>query len=719
MGQFISSMSTVTRSIVLFAAVLLPLAAWADVTIRPNERPKETTKDFIKDQKKNGFVSPEPVNGSAQFIAGQSVVVELKVTTASLGYVKFVIREQPKHGTLSDIRPHPSAESNRALVTYTHNGDHEELNDRFTFAARAGESSTSAAGVITLTGRKAVANVQVLDPPKFKSLQPGEQSTTTFVLKNIGNAPFTGDLDLPAPFSGPRHVDLAVNEKLSVMIMVKPEAPGTYRIDQELQPGQPASRLQAMVECAQAFVVTPGAITLAFDPVTGQRKASVKVANGSNAPLKLRVDCSNRLQVVKEISLDTKGTSEVSIALAKGDVAAFRGELSIVQEPSRQKVMISADPAPAHILLAAPKDGKVDFGQIIKGKVAEAKISILNDGGVAAVLQAAQVPPFLIHTDLSSLKAEPGKTVEIVISFNPDLPGSYNQSLFIAGNAGRLELTMKGTMIDPARPNGSTPGAGGANAPVRPRDTDAVPPRPSVSRPSASVPSVPVPSVAVPSIQPAPVMALRPPPAAVAPEPVVKAVPAPAASAVATGESAKGARAVASFKQMAPAEVAMYANLMTYGISPTTTPAFQSHSIDPIPNIGVLERGKDNLVLLWEAPKVEPAHYLIESSYLVRNGATGLMLKAWKPFTEWQPAKSPQQGLTAARLTGLKPDTQYELRVLGIDKEGKFSAPSGIVQVVTASPFHLPGWTWQFLIAVVFLAIVYTGYQLKQGDWQV
>ena len=714
MSPFFSSMSTVTRSIVLYAAVLLPLAAWADVTIRPNERPKETTRDFIKDQKKNGFVSPEPVNGSAQFIAGQSVQVELKVSTASLGYVKFVIREQPKHGTLSEIRPHPSAESNRALVTYTHNGDAEELDDRFTFAARAGESSTSAAGVITLTGKKAVANVQVLDPPKFKGLQPGEQSSTTFVLKNIGNAPFAGDIDLPAPFSGPRHVDLAVNEKLSVMIMVKPEAPGTYRIDQELQPGQPASRLQAMVECAQAFVVTPGAITLAFDPVTGQRKASVKVANGSNAPLKLRVDCSNRLQVMKEISLDTKGTTELIIALAKGDVAAFRGELSIVQEPSRQKVMISAEPAPAHILLVTPKDGKVDFGQIIKGKVAETKISILNDGGVAAVLQAAQVPPFLIHTDLSSLKAEPGKSVEIVISFNPDLPGTYNQSLFIAGNAGRLELTMKGTMIDPARPNGSTPGAGGANSPVRPRDTDAVPPRPSVSRPSARVPSAPVPSVAVPPTPPAPGVAARPPPAATAPEPVAQAVPAAPA-----GEPAKEGKPVASFKQMAPAEVAMYANLMTYGISPTTTPAFQSHSIDPIPNIGVLERGKDNLVLLWEAPKVEPARYLIESSYFVKNGATGLMLKAWKPFTEWQPAKSPQQGLTAARLTGLKPDTQYELRVLGVDKEGKFSAPSSIVQVVTASPFHLPGWTWQFLIAVVFLALVYTGYQLKQGDWQV
>ena len=33
---------------------------------------------------------------------------------------------------------------------------------------------------------------------------------------------------------------------------------------------------------------------------------------------------------MKEISLDTKGTTELIIALAKGDVAAFRGELFLL-----------------------------------------------------------------------------------------------------------------------------------------------------------------------------------------------------------------------------------------------------------------------------------------------------------------------------------------------------------------------------------------------------
>ncbi len=696
-------MKAVTPVIALLASVLLPFNVRADVTIRPNEQPKQSTKDFIKDQKKHGFVSPEPVNGSAQFIAGQSVQVELRVATADLGFVKFVIREQPKHGVLSEIRPHPSGESNRALVTYTHNGNPEELDDEFTFAARAGEGSTSAPGVIILTGKKALPNIQVLEQPRFRRLQPGEQDSTTVMLMNIGNAPFSGDLILPVPFIGPRHIDLAIKEKLTLMVMIKPDAPGTYHLDQELQPGQIGSRLQAGVECAQPFVVTPGAVVLVFDPLTGQRKATVKVTNGSESGLQLRVDCTGRLKVEKTVSLGPKGSTELSIALAKEDVAAFRGELSLVQEPARQKVMISAEPSPAHIVLVSPKDGKVDFGTVIKGKVPEVKVSVLNDGGVTAVLKATQVPPFLITTDLSSLNAETGKTVEFVVSFNPDLPGSYTQAITIGGNAGHLELMMKGTMMDPARPPGSTPGAGGAHAPVRPRETEVVPPRPSVSRPSVSGPTV------LPA--PTPVMVSRPPPVAPAPEPAAQPSPAPAAA------DSKDGKPLVSFKDMAPAEVVRYANLMNFGISASTAPPLQSHSIDPVPNIGVMERNRDNLVLVWEAPKVEPSNYLIESSYLVKNAATGMFLKTWKPFTEWKREKSPGQGLTAARLTELTPETRYEFRVLGIDKEGKFSTPSSIVQVATASPFRLPGWTWQVLTALILLAIAYTGYQFKQGEW--
>ena len=704
-------MTAVNRCLLVAAFSLLTHSAFADVTLRPNEKPKQSTSDFTKDQKKNGFVSPEPVDRSATFVVGQSVQVELQVATAYLGYVKFIIREQPKFGTLSEIKPSLSGDSNHAMVIYTHNGDAEHLADQFTFAARIGDGAASAPGVVTLTGKKATARLEVLDPPKFKRLQPGEQDSATFMLLNSGNAAFSGDLSFPAPFTGPGHLDLAVNEKITLMVLAKPLTPGAYHIDQELQPGVPSSRLLGVVECAQPFLVTPGAVTLAYDPVSGQRKATVKVTNGSDAQLNVKMDCGARIQVVKELSLEPHSTSDLSISLAKEDVAAYRGEVWVVQEPSRQKVMVSAEPKPAMIRLVSPNGGKVDFGTVTKGKKAEATITVINDGGVAAVLQASQVPPFIISTDLSKVKAEPGKPEEIVVTFAAELPGTYNQSLFITGNAGRLELNMRGTMVDPSRPStGAMPGGAGSQAPARLKEVETAPARPSIGRPSVSAPIAPS--------APAPVMVSRPPPSAPVEEERKVPTPPPAAPAPADGAEPPRVKAAMPLSKMSPKEAAAYGQLMTFGISPTTMPPFQSHAIDPVPKIAVMERGKDNVVLLWEEPKVAPTNYLVETSYLVKNSDTGLWLKAWKPHDSWEKVKSPQNGLAAAKITGLQPESQYELRVLGIDNIGKFSAPSDIIQVSTLSPFRLPGWIWPALGGVILLAVAFTAYQLKQGDWQ-
>ncbi len=706
-------MTLVHRCLLLAALSLSTTAVRADVTLRPNEKPKETSKDFAKDQKKNGFVSPEPVDRTAQFVAGQSVQVELQVSTSFLGFVKFVIRDQPKYGTLSDIRPAPGGDTNRALVTYTHNGDVEHLDDRFTFAARIGDGVTSTSGVVTLAGHKAMARLEMLTAPKFKRLQPGEQDSATFVVFNSGNAAFAGDLVLPAPFVGPHHFDVAVNEKLTMMLMVKPPVPGTYRLDLEMQPGVPSSRLLGIVECAQPFVVTPGSALLAYDPVTGQRKATVKVSNGSEAPLLLAVDGGPRLQVVKGLSLDPHAVSELEISLPKEDVAYYRGEVWIVQEPSRQKVVVTAEPTPAKIRLLNPEGGKIDFGTVNKGKKAEAKISVINEGGVAAVLQASQVPPFLISTELAKLKGEPGKVEEITITFAAELPGTYNQAIYIAGNAGRIEINVRGVMVDPSRPGtgaGTAPGGAGATGPVRPKQVESAPARPSPVRPSVSAPPAPMPA-------PAPAVVSRPPMAEVEPAPA-SAPSSPTQAFTREGPTPDASKPPMTLSKMTPGTAAAYGQLMTFGVSPTTMPAFQSHSLEPVPSIGVMDLGKDNVVLLWEAPKVEPSKYLIETSFLTKNTATGLWLKIWKPHDEWEKVKSPKSGLTAAKVTGLNPETQYELRVLGIDSEGKFSRPSDIVQVATLSPFRLPGWIWPALGSVILLAVAYTGYQLKQGDWQ-
>lgn len=682
--------------LVRFAACVclatLPLSVLADVKIRPGDKPSASTKDFIKDRKKNGYATPEPHDKTFGFTTGQTVDVELDVATSFLGAVKFSIRDLPQFGKLSEIRPHPSGESNKAMVTYTHGGDPEQIADKFTFQAKIGDGNTSAPGTILLVGKRAAPRLEVLEPARFKRLQPGESDSGRVVVMNTGTAAFSGEVTWPAPFMGPPRLDLAVNEKLSFILMLTAPAPGAYRIDKELQPGVPTSKVQVYVECVQPFSVSPGSLTLGFDSGTGGRSGMINVSNGSSAPLTLRLEFPGRLKVTKELTLEAKESKDLIVALDPKDVSLFHGELWVIQEPHREKVMVHAEPEPAQVRLVNAAQKEIDFGKVEKGKKGEAIIHVINDGGSPAVLKFLNAPPFTLSASGSaSPTVEPGKSLQLTLAFNPEQPGSFGSSVKIVGNAGQVEIAAKGLMFDPKRPGTQSPGIQNPHTPARP--TAAA--EQGRSRESTTKPRT-MAKVAPPIT---PESLSKPPP----PAPEAPAAPSPvAATVIGTTTGAKG-NALKSMEQMNAKSAIFYGHLATYGFGAESLPQYKSKILEPVPDIGVSEAGRDYLVLTWSSPKVEPKRYLIQTSQLIRNEATGMPMKSWRNVDGWKPLTVPA-GTSAARIEGLDPDTEYELRVLGVDHEGKFSPSSDLLRVFTQPPFIIPGWVWQLLIGVILAA---------------
>ncbi len=674
---------------------LLPMAALADVKIRPGDKPSASTKDFIKDRKKNGYPTPEPLDRTFAFTTGMSVEVVLEAATSFLGNVKFTIRDQPQHGKLSEIRPHPSGESNKALVTYTHSGDLDQVVDRFTFQAKiVGEGNTSAPGIISLMGKRASPRLEVLEPPKFKRLQPGESDAGRIVIMNTGTAAFSGEIKWPPPFQGPPKLDLAVNEKQTLMLMITVPAPGAYQLNQELQPGVATSKVQAYVECVQPFVVTPGSLVLTFDAAKGSRSGKVKVSNGSDAPLKLRTDAPNRLHVAKEITIEPKSAQDLLLELDGKDVALFHGEVWIIQDPHREKIIVHAEPEPPQIRLQNPAQSTIDFGKVEKGKPGEVRLMVANDGGQTAILKPSTTPPFqLMGEGEKGLIVEPGKSQTLLLKFAPEQPGSFNGTMSIGGNGGRIDLTARGFMPDPKRP-GVVPGIENPHTPPTKSVATTAPmkPRESATRPKTT-PSAP-PPVTPPSLSK---------PSA---SPVVVPAPTPAPKPSAASDSSSSGNALKAMVQMDGKAAAFYGHLATYGVGLEALPQFKSVILEPVPAIGVREAGRDYMVLTWATPKVEPKTYLIQTSRLVRNEATGMPLKTWTNVEGWKPVTVPA-GVAAARIEGLQPNTEYEWRVLGVDHEGKLSPSSDLLRVITLPPYSVPGWVWQLLIAAVVLCGIY------------
>lgn len=687
----------------MLCLVLGASLARADVKIRPGDKPKESTKDFIKDAKKNGYPTPEPRDRTFTFTEGLSVDIELEVATSFLGAVKFSIRDLPQFGRVSEIRPHPSGEGNKAMITYTHGGDAEQLTDRFTFQGKVGDGNTSSPGTITLLGKRSEPKLEVIEAPQFRRLQPGDQDAGRIVLLNSGTAPFKGEIRWPEPFIGPPHIELAINEKQTFLISIKPMKPGAYRVSQELQPGVATSKVQAYVECVQPFVAQPSSVALLYNAAGGNRTGVARVTNASDAPLELTVDCPQRIKVERKLTIPPKTTQDVPLALDAADVASFRGEVWFVQEPHREKIVVHAEPEPAQIKLESPASAKIDFGKIEKGKSGEARISLINVGGATAILKLNNVPPFIATAAASSVIIEPGKSQSVVIGFVPEQPGSYSANFVVGGNAGKVEIALSGSMFDPKRPNaGSTapaitnpnlvPTKTAASAATDPRSKAAV----AKTKPAAPAPALPaslaiVPNKRAEANEPAP----QPKPSATAPE---------------------GSPSRVAFSSMSKSDVTMFGRLATFGIGAEALPQFQSKILDPVTSIGVSEAGRDYMVLTWSPPKVEPKEYLVQTSSLVPNKATGLLLKSWSNVEGWKPVVG-SGGQRAGRIEGLSPGHEYEWRVLGVDNEGKFSQSSDLIRVRTLPPFEMPLWFWLFISGALLGtgAIIYRRVQAQRA----
>ncbi len=659
--------------------ILCPHFATADLTSTPGDKKKKKPDpDFVPEAK--------PIN--ARFITGLAVDIELNAATSRPGAAKFVIRELPKHGSLSPIRAHP-VESYKAIVTYTPKPGETALVDRFTYACKIEESSWSAASVVNLTGKRANPKIEIIQPPNFGRLLPGADGSSRMILKNTGIAPYAADIQWQAPWMGPPRIELGIGEEKEFLITVKPTAPGTLIWETELQPGERASRVRLYVECTQLFVVAPGLLKLRYDETTGYRRGKVGVANATDQPMKFSLEPPARVRAPKEIEVPPKQSMDVEISLSPEDVAVFRGELWVINEPYRERVLIDAAPEPAQAVLITPQNALLDFGTLPKGKIGQSKVVLQNIGGEPAVLAAQAAPPFRVVESDSAVSIAPGESREMIVEGMSAQAGKFTGNVLFSGTGGKLSIATKFTVIDPDTPQ-----------PIRPSST-----------PSGRSLRVPVAKATKSLITPmSPVVDSVPPPESATKKPVAAPAPTPVPEAT-TAPVEPGKLAVLSDRQ---ALVMSY--VATYGL-PISKDLRSTH-LQKIESIELVEQSRDHFVLAWKEPADKPAGYLLEQGYQVRNQATGRWLKAWVAMPGVQPIKGDAAKHTV-RVSNLQPSTRYEFRLLGVDKDGKVSEPSDIHFFATAEPWRWPAWTWQALVGVALLIFLFVYSRIKRGTWDI
>lgn len=420
-------------SLCLMAAGL----AYGDVklgTFKEKDKDKETRKEDEKRMGQLEALSPEVKPAQVSFVAGRSVDVELDAAAAVVTGLKFLIREGPRFGTLSEVRPHPT-ERHKAVVTYTHTGGEANLVDSFAYACRINDGAFSAPARVTLNGRRAEAKLMVLNQAQFGRVLPGTEVMAKVVITNRGIGPFESALTWPAPWKGPPRLKLGIGETSELVVFVTPDRPGVITEELTLQEGNPTSRVRLWLQCEQPFIVTPGRAQMSYDPQRGLRWVKARIANATAEVMTLKLTLPERLKGPNEVEVRPGQLQEVELTLAPDDVKAFSGEVTVTEGMLSERLILGASPEPAQVAVVAPSSGTIQFGSHNQGVVGKATL-VLANRGEAAVMAVQAPPPFRVAQDEQSFSVAPGETQKLVMEVDSSKAGLYQGKVVLSGGGG-------------------------------------------------------------------------------------------------------------------------------------------------------------------------------------------------------------------------------------------------------------------------------------------
>jgi len=589
----------------------------------------------------------------------EAVAVELRAAVGSLKRVDFLIRQEPVHGTLTGLRPHPT-DNNKALITYTHNGPVEEMQDSFTYACRVEGSPISAPGTVTLVGKRFDSQLEVLYPPRFNRVFLGGETNAKVMVKNTGPAIYKSPLTWQAPWSGPSNLEVAPGQTAEFVIGFRPEKAGNYRLQMELQPGLKESIVYLYGDCIQVLTISPGRLALNYVHGTGERAGLLTIVNTRSDLTLAKFKLPARLKGPAELVLEPLAKAEVTFKLDSADVGTFQEEIIVETDLSTDKIPVLAEPTPGMMRLVSPAKGPLEFGSVKRKSKALGTVTLMNMGGKPIIAGVKSIMPFLVDEAGQALRLEPGQQRNLTVQMNTERSGKYAGILEVTGGNETLTVNMVGEVQN-------------ADTPV--------------------------------------LTATKPKPG-----PVTYTEPA-LESKVAAAPRAEGP----TLKDLSPAQQAQLKSAFNALIGTQGLPMPSSvinRYLEAPDKIELLDSTTKSITLAWPKPAVMPAGWQLDMGSSTYNKDYATFVKIWTPWTTWSVENSTDDKVVM-KIEGLRPSAQYELRLFAADREAKLSEPSRAFVVQTREPWSVPTWVWRVLIIGSLSIVIYVLYKIRRGEFEL
>lgn len=388
------------------------------------------------------------VSAKASLYRGRTITIPLRAAGRTPGVIKFLIRSQPKHGTLGPIRRQSRT---TATVTYTHD-DTESGGDVFTYATQAEDSPVSAQGRVVITIAEEPAVLELGGSLNFGEAILGEACTRQISLRNAGGGRLEGKVAVPAPWriEGPSEFRLSRGQVENVSIVFEPVEERDYR-----------GRLTfgGVVENS-GELFGRGVQPLEFQPrhnlelsKTGEspaRSAELRIRNRTDLPRKVDFSGPSGLVIPPEIALEPGEEKSVVFRTAPGFLSDLAGSIAIRSEGYEMTMPFQVFSSPP--VFAVQPGPKIDFGEVEPNRRYQKSFWITNTGGSDARLRVTGPEEVLVTPSPESIVLSPGGKRAFGVAFEPRKIGAYENILRIeAPGAQPLDITIAAQVKPQAR----------------------------------------------------------------------------------------------------------------------------------------------------------------------------------------------------------------------------------------------------------------------------
>jgi hypothetical protein len=684
------------------AAWRFPVAAWlaflliaaspADAQLfnegglfnRKPEAPRAQTEDEIG--------VPVPVTGRVEALKGHEVTFEIRAESKTPGAtVEFLIRAFPSAGRIVSLVSKPN-ERNKAIVTYWADPASSAPKDAFSFAVRyrGGRYSSEMRYDIDLVDLK--TEIQVPESIDFGEVTVGREEVRELTVRNLGNGTMERQIFLAPPW----HLLDPADGKLNLgprggrvlKIAFRPELTGETSYFLSFSRTKEGTT-KLIGRGAEAFQIVTEAIELTLDEATGERLGVIELNNPGTKSISVQARATTRLEgsLLKDGYLLAPGqVTKVKVKLAASDTAPLDGTVEFFLKGGYAKpVRVIAPVVPARLVVSVPGSLSaevINFGQVQAGRSVERGITITNRGGVAVPLEFHLPEPFRLLTNPGP-QLGPLSAVDLSIGLFPTATrrGPVDVTMNIMGESQTVPIRLLGNVVAPAAGGAAAPeagpvrtvksfrlGTGGAKEPeitgLAPTDT--------------GLPEVPPGSATV-------------------------------GNGAAANPAGSGEEGIDWHDGLSETELAAARSPLGF-----VTRSLVERKVDPTlrkpEDLAVFEKSSDSLVLGWTAPRDgQTAQYELEVRAMIVNETTGEPESVWVPFPVAEIETIDR--LVKARVEGLFPAAQYEMRVVLTTPGGTSSPPSDAIVAMTDLPMD---WTYIYLALGILFLIA-----LAFGAWRV